>query len=423
MADAPFHDVRFAAIAFTVWASLYGAFDFAITQAAVASLRMRGLNLAILSGSVSCCLLAMASHKSSLTYNAWTNGALTLYILWDILALAYFKSRSPRWYRYYKDLSWSDAIYLVSFTGMAYLPDIYPRLLRLGKALQTYIHSFLPFVGNGSAASIDPHDLESLSDVFTGTFLWLQLVSYVFVVIRRKVAHSDRDQIVDVQDGYTQWCEVYDTHGNAVIDTERVHTQKRLDAFDITGKVIIDLGCGTGFFTRQLLLNASKVIAIDSNSPMLNKLREHYHSSLPANLEIVQGDVFSIPTRSAQDASADGVLCCLVIDHLEDFRLKEMLNEAFRVLKGNGWLYITDVNPYFELLEEPYAKFVGQDGIQQRIKVYPHTVEVVLKSFKDAGFPVPSIGEEKLPQAIAEKWNIENLTNFPLIIEHFASKP
>jgi predicted SAM-dependent methyltransferase len=111
-----------------------------------------------------------------------------------------------------------------------------------------------------------------------------------------------------------------------------------------------------------------------------------------------------------------------VIDHLEEFRVDQTLGEIFRILKSGGWLYITDVNPYFELLEEPYAKFIDKDGIQQRIKVFPHTVEMVFKSFAKAGFPTPKVTEAKVTQAIANKWNIENLKDFPLILEYFVQK-
>ena len=83
---------------------------------------------------------------------------------------------------------------------------------------------------------------------------------------------------------------------------------------------------------------------------------------------------------------------------------------------------MTDVNAYFEKLQQPFAKFIDTSGIAQKIQVFPHTVKEVFYLFRRAGFDINkfAMDEVLVSKEEASEWNeLEELTDFPLIFEYF----
>ena len=85
------------------------------------------------------------------------------------------------------------------------------------------------------------------------------------------------------------------------------------------------------------------------------------------------------------EASVDGVFCSLVIDHMDGPTLDSFIKGAHRVLKKGGWLFISDVNPYFQTLVRPYARFLSPSGTEVRIRVEAHGVATVSNLLHSAG--------------------------------------
>ena len=110
-------------------------------------------------------------------------------------------------------------------------------------------------------------------------------------------------------------------------------------------------------------------------------------------------------------------------DHLDARRRVRTISAAQRLLLPGGWLYVTDVNPYFAMLLHPYASFQDEHGLLHRVRVYPHSIPQVIASFQEAGFSVPSIREIKVTGVEADAWpELRNLRGFPLILEYFVRK-
>lgn len=49
---------------------------------------------------------------------------------------------------------------------------------------------------------------------------------------------------------------------------------------ELNGKTVLDLGCGSGFFTRYFALTASKVIGIDNSSEQIVRAKQHSTSNV-----------------------------------------------------------------------------------------------------------------------------------------------
>ncbi len=93
------------------------------------------------------------------------------------------------------------------------------------------------------------------------------------------------------------------------------------------GQTLIDLGAGTGKFTRHLESIGARIIAIDPVAPMLDALR----TSMPS-VEALVGDADHMPL---DDACADAVFCAQAFHW---FATPSALAEIGRVLKPGGLL-------------------------------------------------------------------------------------
>jgi len=391
--------VRHFGIAVTIWASLRTAFDFAMHQAKAVKAWFIGANLVTLSSVVLLCMLALRveqfGERWEIAHLALVHTAVALYLVWDMIAKNYYKTEYHEWYGAYSLLMSYDLIITLAFF-CAYIPFIFPNQF-FGKDA-----AYPPGFIDGAIAFL-------LITEF--------LAYYIFAPEVRSRAVGTG--ILSVAEGYKALADVYD-RGNAIMRVEREHTLKRLKQLDTTG-TIVDLGCGTGFYTMELAKHANKVIAIDPSPEMLAVLQNKLTGQ--QNVEIIEEPVTAL--RDITPESVDGVLCCLVIDHLNAFELLNTLRDVHSILRPGGWLYMTDVNGYFQKLRQPFAKFIDKSGIAQKIQVFPHTVKEIFTLFRRAGFDIGGFAMEEVSvtKEDAKEWNeLEELAGFPLIFEYSARK-
>lgn len=90
---------------------------------------------------------------------------------------------------------------------------------------------------------------------------------------------------------------------------------------------VMDLGCGTGFFTELLSGTYERVIGVDLSPKMLGYAQENRS----VNIKLVAGDAYKLPF---QDNSIDCIYSNLVIQWCNP--LDPAIEEIFRVLKPGG---------------------------------------------------------------------------------------
>ena len=398
---------KYVGVALAFWASLHGAFDFAVHQGRSVSGPFRGLNLAVLGGSVLLCLLAMALHGRLLLHNLSIQAALGLYVLWDAIARVYYKQRSRYWYQQYRILTNVDVVICLSFAAIAYVPFAYPWI-------QSHV--------NGTNVQISATELNAFSAGVSGMVLIIQFLVYIgFSYAFYRYTSVRRNGVLNVEEGYDKWAATYHK-GNAIMAVERSHSLHRLQELPLSGTVV-DLGCGDGFYIDHIVKRVDRVVAVDQSEPMLTRLRQKLNATMAGRYQVLQESVTSLPMVA--DASVDSVIACLVVDHLTSRAYRDMLHEAFRILKHDGWIYITDVNPYYECLRQRYAKFIDSEGEMQMIRVFPHGVAETLRLLAAAGFGPPEVKEATVTTEHAETWwelREVGLVGFPLILEYLARK-
>ena len=101
------------------------------------------------------------------------------------------------------------------------------------------------------------------------------------------------------------------------------------------GMRVLELGCGTGYFTRELARSEAEIVAVDLSPELLEIAKTH--SSTPN----VHYEIQNACALRCADAVFDSVVGSSVLHHLD---IKKALPEIYRVLKQDGRIYFTEPN-------------------------------------------------------------------------------
>ncbi|WP_428776582.1 malonyl-ACP O-methyltransferase BioC [Vibrio sp.] len=134
-----------------------------------------------------------------------------------------------------------------------------------------------------------------------------------------------------IADAFGRAAESYDRH--AELQRQVGHQLLDLMPEDLTGLTVLDLGCGTGYFSQLLKNRGAEVYCLDLSSEMLAEA-ERRCGSIGMRYQV--GDAEQLPLA---DASVDMVFSSLALQWCED--LSVPLAEASRVTKANGKIFFT----------------------------------------------------------------------------------
>jgi len=102
---------------------------------------------------------------------------------------------------------------------------------------------------------------------------------------------------------------------------------------DLTGKTVLDIGCGTGYFSLELLKRGAHVICFDLSEQMLEAAKDRC-GDLATTYQ--QGDAEQLPFSNS---SVDYVFSSLALQWCLD--LSVPLREIKRVVKPHGQAYLS----------------------------------------------------------------------------------
>ncbi|MGB9868266.1 MAG: class I SAM-dependent methyltransferase [Bacillota bacterium] len=107
------------------------------------------------------------------------------------------------------------------------------------------------------------------------------------------------------------------------------------------GEVVLDLGCGQGFFCRAFHNAGAKVIGVDLSSELIELARK----VSPAVIEYHVGPAENLPFLAP--ATVDKIAIVLAVQNIED--LHGLFSECARVLKSWGKVFIVMNHPAFRI--------------------------------------------------------------------------
>ncbi|HXB32658.1 MAG TPA: class I SAM-dependent methyltransferase [Puia sp.] len=154
----------------------------------------------------------------------------------------------------------------------------------------------------------------------------------------RPSARTRRHPESDPAMAYDRWSIRYDDQpNNLMLALDERLFGGMLSAVPITGRVVADVGCGTGRHWRKLLDHSpARLAGYDVSTGMLTILRTKFPD---AEIHLLHDHTLA----GLGTASCDLLISTLTIAHLPD--LRAALAEWNRVLKPGGHLLITDYHP------------------------------------------------------------------------------
>ena len=147
------------------------------------------------------------------------------------------------------------------------------------------------------------------------------------------------DRIDLAEELFDQWPDRYDDWFETPIGklVKKYETALLLEMLSpLSGERILDVGCGTGIFTRDVLSLEVEVTGLDLSLPMLKQAIRKISGNTFNGLV---GDMKSLPFS---DGTFDKVFSMTAIEFLGD--AKEAVKELGRVTKKNGTIVLTTLN-------------------------------------------------------------------------------
>jgi len=155
-----------------------------------------------------------------------------------------------------------------------------------------------------------------------------------------------------------------------------------------SGDIVLDLGSGAGFdafLAAKRVGEKGKVIGVDMTEEMIERARINAKKYNYTNVEFKLGDIENLPI---EDNSIDIVISNCVINLAPD--KDKVFREAFRVLKKDGKMFVSDI----VLLGELTEKQKSDEGLLTGCVAGALQKEEYLKKIKNAGFKVKVLGED-----------------------------
>lgn len=185
----------------------------------------------------------------------------------------------------------------------------------------------------------------------------------------------------------------------------------------VKGSSILDLGCGSGIYAKELLKRGATVTAIDSSIEMVSIVK----SDLGKKLKVYAQDLNKgLPLEKSK--KFDVVVSPLVIHYIKD--LQSLFIEIARVLKAGGTFIFSTHHPmidfkdsisgnYFET--EMITQYWNTIGSKVEVSFYRRPMSELFLAIEKSGMSVTSLNEgfpDKRMKAISEE-TFNKLTTKP----------
>lgn len=185
-----------------------------------------------------------------------------------------------------------------------------------------------------------------------------------------------------IAEAFGKAAQTYDAH--AAFQRDVGHRLLDLMPADLTGRVVLDLGCGTGYFSQVLQQRGAHVVCCDLSQQMLDTARKRCGER---NMSYHLGDAEKLPFKFEQ---FDMVFSSLALQWCED--LTDPLREIRRVLKHNGQAYFsTLLDGSLSELKQSWAKIDSYQHVNDFISTNQVKIALAQSGCVNHRLDLPSI--------------------------------
>ena len=216
---------------------------------------------------------------------------------------------------------------------------------------------------------------------------------------------------LDTQPGYDRWSAIYDVDHNPLLPLEEPEVQRLLGPLDgLSGRTLIDVGCGTGRHALRCAAAGARVTALDFSAGMLQQAGRKPGAE---HIRFIAHDLTQ--PLPLPDASFEIALCCLVMDHIP--RPQALLAEIARVLVPGGSLILSLMHPAL-LIRGVEARFTQPDTGQKICpKSYPHRSCDYVMAIVHSGLHIREMSEHVMTaEHVAKLPRAERYLGWPMVL-------
>ena len=182
-------------------------------------------------------------------------------------------------------------------------------------------------------------------------------------------------------DPYAEWAPTYPPYPhNALMEVEQMVVLSLLPP--VSGRRVLDVGCGTGRYLHLAAALGAEVIGIDLSPAMLAGARK-------GGAVVARGDMVALPVTTA---TCDVVLCGLSLMDVEP--LGDVIKEFARVLRPRGVVVCSTLHPSGRQQGWQRTFSAGEDS--RTLPAHWHTGADHARACRDAGLSIEAVEEPPL---------------------------
>lgn len=168
----------------------------------------------------------------------------------------------------------------------------------------------------------------------------------------------------------------------------------------VAGQDVLDAGCGSGWYTEQLLARGARVTAIDASAAMLS-----YAAARLADRATLHVADLAAPLAFAVDRSFDLVIAPLVIHYLRD--LRPAFAEFYRLLRPGGRLIFSTHHPGSEAERLGATAYFETEVVDEvwdvgPVRFYRRPLSDLFTALAAAGFLTEIVHEPQPSEALRQ---------------------
>ncbi len=203
----------------------------------------------------------------------------------------------------------------------------------------------------------------------------------------------------EVVEAYNLWALNYDAQpGNLMLDLDEILFSKLLASIDIKGKMVADIGCGTGrHWAKIFKAEPASLAGFDVSPGMLDKLKEKFPV---AETHTITDNQFA----AVSDGSYDVIVSTLTVAHIPN--LEEALNAWCRIAKPAADMVITDFHP--DALAFGGKRTFKHENKQIAIQNFVHSTHSIKDILKKNGFYLVNEEERKVDETVRHYYEEKN---------------